>query len=73
MRIDNQIIVKAEASGGSHPAIVATVPLTATASKAALASSFIDHLMRIVAQIIDLHRLFACDLVLLWLLLLQFL
>lgn len=43
MRIDNQIIVKAEASGGSHPAIVATVPLTATASKAVLASSFMSY------------------------------
>jgi len=42
IRIDNQTIVKADASGGSHPAIVATVPVTARPSMTVLASSCIS-------------------------------
>jgi hypothetical protein len=37
--MDNQIMVKAEAIGGSQPAIVATVPVTARPSMTVLASS----------------------------------
>ena len=36
-------MVRAEARGGSHPAMVATVPLTATASNVVLASSFMSY------------------------------
>jgi hypothetical protein len=39
--MDNQTIVKADARGGSHPAIVATVPVTARPSMTVLASSCI--------------------------------
>jgi len=39
--MDNQIMVKALASGGSQPAIVATVPVTARPSMTVLASSCI--------------------------------
>ena len=46
--MDNQMMVKAEASGGSQPAIVATVPVTAKPSMTVLASSCINHLVRFV-------------------------
>ena len=44
MRMDNQTMVKAEARGGSQPAIVATVPVTARPSMTVLASSCMIHL-----------------------------
>ena len=44
MRMDNQTMVKADARGGSQPAIVATVPVTARPSMTVLASSCMIHL-----------------------------
>jgi hypothetical protein len=41
IRIDNQMMVKADARGGNHPAIVATVPVTANPSTIVFASSCI--------------------------------
>ncbi len=41
IRIDNQIMVKADARGGNQPAIVATVPVTANPSTIVFASSCI--------------------------------
>ena len=48
--MDNQTIVKADARGGSHPAIVATVPVTARPSMTVLASSCILTPIPLLAQ-----------------------
>ena len=50
MRMDNQTIVKADAIGGSQPAIVATVPVTAKPSMTVLASSCILAPIPLLAQ-----------------------
>jgi len=41
IRIDNQMMVKADARGGNQPAIVATAPVTANPSTIVFASSCI--------------------------------
>ena len=50
MRMDNQTMVKADARGGSQPAIVATVPVTARPSMTVLASSCMSSPIRLLAQ-----------------------